>query len=150
MTPEEARRIVSACGLLVAEPKKDITPKKECTGRVSTSEIVHALGIKHNSVIAFLKKHKFRPIKMLNTYSQPLMWTKKAFEFIKSHHKSLTEKLPDGVEWITAKEALEILGKSRTWLFNNATSVRRLVNGRLLSYYDKQEIQKLWQKSKLS
>lgn len=141
MTPEEARRITAACGLRlpVVEPKKEV----DVTGMVSTSEIAHALGIRPVSIIAFLKKHNFRPIKMVNTYAEPLMWTKKAFKFIKAHHKSLREKLPDGIEWITAKEAMEILGKSRTWLFNNTTSLRRMVNNRLMSYFDKQEILKL-------
>lgn len=146
MTPEEARRIVAACGLPVAEPET-----VDVTGRVSTSEIAHALGIGCSSVIAFLKKHKFRPIKMVNTYAEPLMWTKKAFKFIKDHHKSLREQLPDGVEWITAKEALSILKCSQPTLCRHVQSIRRFVDGKVICYYDKNEVlnlAKLWLKLK--
>lgn len=138
MTPEEARRILSACGLPVAEPET-----VDVTGRVSTSEIAHALGITRDSVVDFLRKHKFRPIKMVNTYAEPLMWTKKAFKFIKAHHESLREQLPDDVEWITAKEALSILKCSQATLCRRTHSIRRFVDGRVICYYDKQEILKL-------
>lgn len=148
MTPEEARRIVVASKLICI---KSEDKKPDATNRVSTSEIAHTLGINNRNVVGFLKKHKFQPIKMVNTYTEPLMWTKKAFEFIKAHHKSIREQLPDGIEWITAKEALSILKCSRSTLCRCTQSIHRFVDGRIICYYDKNEIlnlAKLWLKSK--
>ena len=135
MTPEQARRIVAASGLRVHVPKQ---PKD----RISTSEIARALGIRNSSVIGYLMKHSFKPIK-LKKIGSPLLWTREAFEFIKARHNKLTESLPAGTDWITPKEAMVITDRSQPWLCKHARSVRRLVNGRTICYYDKKEIQNL-------
>lgn len=135
MTPEQARRIVAASGLRAHVPEQ---PKN----MISTSEIARALGIRNSSVIGYLMKHSFKPIK-LKKIGSPLLWTREAFEFMKARHNKLTESLPAGTDWITAKEAMVITDRSQPWLCKHARSVRRLVNGRTICYYDKKEIQNL-------
>ena len=132
MTPEQARRIVAASGLRAHVPEQ---PKNT----ISTSEIARALGIRNSSVIGDLRKHSFKPIK-LKKVGSPLLWTREAFEYIKARHNKITLPLPDGVDWITTKEAMAITDRSQPWLCKHAHSVRRLVNGRPICYYDKKEI----------
>lgn len=132
MTPEQARRIVAASGLRAHVPEQ---PKN----MISTSEIARALGIRNSSVIGYLMKHSFKPTK-LKKIGSPLLWTREAFEFIKARHNKLTESLPAGTDWITTKEAMVITDRLQPWLCKHARSVRRLVNGRTICYYDRKEI----------
>lgn len=91
MTPEEARSIVLASGLIVKREKPKKKPKKK------------------------RKEPKYDRVE-------------------------LRSELPEGVEWITTKEALSILKCSHGNLHRLTNPIHRFVNGRVICYYDRKEI----------
>ena len=155
MNPEQARRLIANCKSkqLISfspQPKPKRKPKRKNKkynftkhGTLcSTAFIANELGVHRNSVNEKLTRKGFRPIKLISPDGKlSNYWRAEAFTILK--YNDLKSDLPPQVDWITAKEAMEILNCNRSWLFRHADSVRRFVDGRTICYYDKTQILKL-------
>lgn len=144
MTPEEARRIVAASGL-----KKKVEEKKEY---ISTPDIVSSLKLKSSTVREKLKRMGFTPKYVVSPRGKFVAyWEKDAYILLKEYCDNLRLPLPQDVDLLTTKEALAILKCSQPTLCRHIQSIRRFVDGRVICYYDKNEVlnlAKLWLKSK--
>ena len=155
MTPEQARRLIANCKSkqLVSfspqtkpkrKPKRKnqrYNVKKHCD-LFSTAYIADDLGVHPTSINQILTRKGFCAIKLISPDGNlSNYWRKEAFYILK--YNDLKADLPPQVDWITAKEAMEILNCNRSWLFRHADSVRRFVDGRTICYYDKTQILKL-------
>ena len=155
MNPEQARRLIANCKskqLISFSPQPQPEPKRKRKNKrynvkqhgilYTTAYIAYELGILPASVNEILTRKGFKSIKLISPDGRlSNYWRPEVILNFKTNE--LRSTLPNQVDWITAKEAMQILKCSRTWLYRHANSVHRFVNGRTICYYDKTQILKL-------